>query len=99
MKRAVIAMLVSCAALACGAAPALGADAYPGMEHLHFAAGPYQVIPGANLILDQSTTSPSRTSDGFMIRMTPNLVYALRTASAAARFPRATSSICITACG
>ena len=46
MKRAVIGLLVGCAALACLAAPALAADAYPGMEHLHFAAGPYRITPG-----------------------------------------------------
>ncbi|HEY1566673.1 MAG TPA: hypothetical protein VGF68_06625 [Solirubrobacteraceae bacterium] len=76
MKRAVIAMLVSCAALACLAAPALAADAYPGMEHLHFAAGPYRITPGANLILVDSNKVPKPAQDGYIVRMAPNLRYA-----------------------
>jgi hypothetical protein len=48
-----------------------------GVEHLHFAAGPYSVIPGANLILTQTNHVPKPKVDGFMIRMAPNLKYAL----------------------
>jgi plastocyanin len=46
------------------------------IEHLNFAAGPYHVIPGANLILDQYNNVPKPKVDGFMIQMKPNLVYA-----------------------
>ena len=53
------------------------AAAANGVEHLHFAAGPYKVIPGANLILDQFNDVPKPKVNGFMIRMQPNLVYAL----------------------
>ena len=76
MKRAVIAVLVACAALACLAGSALAADAYPGMEHLHFAAGPYRITPGANLILVDTNHVPKPRQDGYMVRMTPNLRYA-----------------------
>ena len=48
-----------------------------GIEHLKFAAGPYKVIPGANLILTQYNKVPKPNVDGFMIRMSPNLRYAL----------------------
>ncbi len=47
------------------------------MEHLSYAAGPYRVTPGANLILTQLNSVPKPTVDGFMIRMAPNLHYAL----------------------
>ena len=76
MKRAVIAVLLTCAALGCLAAPALGADAYPGMEHLHFAAGPYRITPGANLILLDTNQVPKPAQDGYIVRMAPNLRYA-----------------------
>ena len=99
MKRAVIAVLVSCAALACLAAPALAADAYPGMEHLHFAAGPYRITPGANLILLDTNHVPKPNQDGYMVRIAPNLRYASPAASAAAASPASTSSTCTTACG
>jgi hypothetical protein len=48
-----------------------------GVEHLNYAAGPYNVIPGANLILTQTNGVPKPTVDGFMTRMAPNLKYAL----------------------
>ena len=59
-------------------APALGSTVnYPGMEHLHFAAGPYRVTPGANLILLDYNHVPKPDQDGYMVRMQPNLRYAL----------------------
>jgi hypothetical protein len=66
--------VVAVFALTC--APAAFASA-PEIEHLNFAAGPYHVIPGANLILDQYNHVPKPDQDGFMIQMKPNLVYAL----------------------
>jgi hypothetical protein len=56
--------------------PSLAAASSTGIEHLHFKAGPYKVIPGANLILTQYNKVPKPTVDGFMIRMSPNLRYA-----------------------
>jgi hypothetical protein len=49
----------------------------PGVEHLNYAAGPYLITPGANLILTQVNKVPKPAQDGFMIRMIPNLHYAL----------------------
>ena len=90
MKRALaVGVTVTLAVLALPAASALGfpsrkgtpAPPVPkpptGVEELNYAAGPYKVIPGANLILDQYLKVPKPTVDGFMIRMQPNLVYAL----------------------
>jgi hypothetical protein len=57
--------------------PAMAAVSTSGVEQLHFAAGPYSVIPGANLILTQFNKVPKPNVDGFMIRMAPNLRYAL----------------------
>jgi hypothetical protein len=48
-----------------------------GVEHFHFAAGPYTITPGANLILAQANKVPTPHQNGFMIRMAPNLRYAL----------------------
>ena len=65
------------AALALSPAVASAADgAGSGVEHLHFAAGPYKVTPGANLILLDYKRVPKPTEDGFMVRMAPNLRYA-----------------------
>jgi hypothetical protein len=47
------------------------------MQHLHFKAGPYVITPGANLILTQIHDVPKPTVDGYMVRMAPNLHYAL----------------------
>ena len=52
------------------------ASSSTGIENLHFAAGPYKVIPGANLILTQFNKVPKPKVNGFMIQMKPNLVYA-----------------------
>jgi hypothetical protein len=56
--------------------PAL-ASASSGAEQLHYAAGPYAITPGANLILVDYNHVPKPAQDGFMIRMAPNLRYAL----------------------
>ena len=58
-----------------------------GVEHLNFAAGPYHVIPGANLILDQYNNVPKPHVNGFMIRMEPNLVYALPNGKCCGKVP------------
>jgi hypothetical protein len=54
----VLGVIVSMAGTAAAAAPS-----YPGVEHLHFNAGPYRVTPGANLILldANDVLKPSRT--------------------------------------
>jgi hypothetical protein len=74
VKRTVIGAVIS--ALAAVMMLPATALATPDIEHLHFAAGPYRVIPGANLILDQFNHVPKPDVDGFMISMRPNLVYA-----------------------
>jgi hypothetical protein len=72
-----IGLVVACAAFAALSANAFAAaPSYPGMEHLHFAAGPYRVIPGANLILLDYNHVPKPHQDGYMVRMAPNLTYA-----------------------
>jgi hypothetical protein len=77
VRRGLIGLALACAGLGCTAASALGdAVSYPGMEHLHFAAGPYRVTPGANLILLDANHVPKPAQDGFMVRMAPNLHYA-----------------------
>jgi hypothetical protein len=48
-----------------------------GVEHLHYSAGPFVITPGANLILLDSNRVPKPKVDGFMVRMAPNLRYAL----------------------
>ena len=48
-----------------------------GIETFHFAAGPYTVTPGANLILTQTNNVPKPNQNGFMIRFAPNIHYAL----------------------
>jgi hypothetical protein len=53
-------------------APAV-AQADSGVEHLHYAAGPYLITPGANQILLQTNQVPKPHQDGFMIRAAPNL--------------------------
>ncbi len=58
-----------------------------GVEHLNYAAGPYHVIPGANLILDQYNNVPKPHVNGFMIRMQPNLVYALPNGKCCGKVP------------
>ena len=74
MKRIFLAVLVAVAALACfsASASAYGVS-YPGMEKLHFNAGPYAIHPGANLILLDANKVPKPNVDGYMVRFMPNL--------------------------
>jgi hypothetical protein len=84
--KAVVAALCALAISPALASAAAATDAN-GIEHFDFAAGPYKVIPGANLILDQLTGVPKPHVDGFMIRMRPNLVYALPNGRCCGRVP------------
>lgn len=83
MKRAVLAVVVL---IAC-AIPQIAA-ASSGVEHLHFQAGPYTVTPGANLILLDGTHVPKPHEDGYMVRMAPNLHYALPNGKCCGGIPR-----------
>jgi hypothetical protein len=67
--------------------PAL-ANADTGVEHLHFHAGPYAITPGANLILTDINHLPKPTEDGYMVRMAPNLHYALANGKCCGSVPR-----------
>src|SRR4051794_19509447 len=77
MKRCLLGLVVLCVALV-AAAPSASAQgiSYPGMKVLHFAAGPYTITPGANLILFDGNQVPKPHEDGFMVRVAPNLHYA-----------------------
>ncbi len=75
MRRALAGAVIWAAALLVLPASAL-AGSSSGIEKLHFAAGPYKVIPGANLILTDFNKVPKPNVDGFMIQMKPNLVLA-----------------------
>ena len=88
MKRTLLGIVVACAVLM-GFASSASAYyvSYPGMQVLNFAAGPYHVIPGANLILDQYNHVPKPDVDGFMIQMKPNLVYALPNGKCCGKVP------------
>jgi plastocyanin len=80
MKRAVMRIVVlTCVAAGCLALPALASAKGKTLccvEHLHFAAGPYSVHSGANAIFVQAGV-PKPMVDGYMLRMVPNLHYAL----------------------
>jgi hypothetical protein len=86
MRRAIMGVLLVAVPALCALLPATAAAA-GAVEHLHFAAGPYKVIPGANLILDQLGDVPKPKVDGFMIRMKPNLVYALPNGKCCGKIP------------
>ena len=78
MKRIVLGTFVAAMiGLGLGTAPALAAGT-PGVQHLHYAAGPYLVRPGANSIFLDGNKVPKPKVDGYMIRMAPNLHYAVR---------------------
>ena len=87
MKRLVVqAVLVVAAVFICVPASAAAANgtaasnpaaASNGIEHLDYAAGPYHISPGTNLILTQYNHVPKPNVNGFMIRFAPNLRYAL----------------------
>ena len=57
------------------------------MEHLHYAAGPYHITPGANLILFDYRHVPKPNADGFMLRMQPNARYALPNGKCCGKVP------------
>jgi hypothetical protein len=78
-------LTVACAAVAF---PALANAATGGVEHLHFHAGPYTITPGANLILLDSNKIPKPTVDGYMVKMVPNLRYALPGGKCCGAVPR-----------
>jgi hypothetical protein len=89
VKRSLLGLLVACGALAGLAAPAAAyTTAYPGMKVMHFAAGPYRITPGANLILLDANRVPKPHQDGFMVRMAPNLRYALPNGKCCGAVPR-----------
>jgi hypothetical protein len=73
-------------ALVCLPATALAGEPV-GVEHLHYAAGPYHITPGANLILFDYKHVPKPNVDGYMLRMQPNLRYALRNGKCCGRVP------------
>ena len=83
MKRAVLAaaVLIACAI------PQV-ASATAGVQHLHFSAGPYSITPGANLILVDRKPLPKPNVDGYMVRMAPNLHYALPNGKCCGAIPR-----------
>ncbi len=86
MRRVFVgAVLVALGVLAC--VPG-SAGARAGVEHLHFKAGPYRMTPGANLILLDYKHVPKPVQDGFMVRMAPNLHYALPNGSCCGSIPR-----------
>jgi hypothetical protein len=58
------------------------------MKVLRFAAGPYTITPGANLILLDHNRVPKPHQDGFMVRMEPNLRYALPNGKCCGKIPR-----------
>ncbi len=87
MKRGIVSGLIVGLAVGLLALPASAAADPSGVEHLSFAAGPYHVIPGANLILDQINSVPKPNVDGFMIRMQPNLLYALPNGKCCGKVP------------
>jgi hypothetical protein len=74
LKRLVFWAIAALCAVA--SAPALAAGS-TGVKHLHFHAGPYTITPGANLILLDSKNVPKPNQDGYMVRIKPNLRYAL----------------------
>jgi hypothetical protein len=69
-----------------GAHPLAGTPA--GTKFIHLDAGPYTVTPGANLILTQLGNVPKPTYDGYMLRMYPNLHYALPNGKCCGAIPR-----------
>jgi hypothetical protein len=92
VKRTLVFVVVSalCCAPAIANAGAVSERAICGAEceHLHFAAGPYEVVPGANLILLDTNKVPKPTVNGFMVRVAPNLHYARPDGSCCGKVPR-----------
>jgi hypothetical protein len=85
VRRAVGALAVLTALVLCAPSSAFASS---GVEHLHYAAGPYRITPGANLILLQANQVPKPAEDGYMIRMVPNLRYAKPNGTCCAGIPR-----------
>ncbi|HEY1509967.1 MAG TPA: hypothetical protein VGF93_13240 [Solirubrobacteraceae bacterium] len=85
MRRAVAGVVILIVAALVAATPAMGAS---GVEHLHFAAGPYTVTPGANAILTDLNEVPKPLVNGFMTRVSPNLHYALPNGKCCGAIPR-----------
>jgi hypothetical protein len=80
------AIVAASCAFAC--LPAIASAASPsGVEHLNYAAGPYTITPGANLILAQANDVPKPNVDGFMVKMLPNLRYALPNGKCCGKVP------------
>jgi hypothetical protein len=86
LKRIVVGFVLSLACLA-AVGPAY-ASAAAGVQHLHFKAGPYTIAPGSNLILLDTNKIPKPTEDGYMVRMAPNLHYALPNGKCCGAIPR-----------
>jgi hypothetical protein len=74
------------AVLFCCPASALASSS--GVEHLKYAAGPYDIHSGANLILTDLRTIPKPMVNGFMVRFAPNLHYALPNGKCCGKIPR-----------
>src|SRR5437764_9700655 len=85
LKRTVVGLVLSAA---CVAAAFPGYASAAGVEHLHFHAGPYKIAPGSNLILLDRNQVPKPSEDGFMVRMAPNLHYALPNGKCCGAIPR-----------
>jgi hypothetical protein len=75
------------ATLALACVPAVSLADQSGVEHLHYAAGPYHITPGANLILFDYKHVPKPNVNGFMVRMAPNLRYALPNGKCCGKVP------------
>jgi hypothetical protein len=81
VKRLLLGTMLVCTTLlsvvaTASASPPRDSVSYPGMQVLNYAAGPYTVTPGANLILFDHNQVPKPAVDGFMVRVAPNLHYA-----------------------
>jgi hypothetical protein len=72
MKRVLVAVVVGLVSLVAVTPASAGTS---GVQHLHFKAGPYVIVPGANLILTQIGHVPKPTVDGYMVGFRPNLHY------------------------
>jgi hypothetical protein len=89
VKRIILGILVAAFGAALTAPPAMAYSvSYPGLETLHFSAGPYLVRPGANLILVDYKHVPKPRVDGYMVRMAPNLRYTLPNGKCCGKIPR-----------
>jgi hypothetical protein len=85
-RRALWVVLGALLAFACAPAVALAGEP-AGTEHLNFAAGPYHITPGANLILFDYKHVPKPNVNGYMIRMQPNARYALPNGKCCGKVP------------